>query len=563
MEEKFILTVLVVIAAFIIVVAFLGISERNKRIAKTKSIIRKRYGKRPEDLSDGQLKAAEGYYKRHEKDHQIDQITFNDFSLNTLFSMVNNTYSSAGEEYLYYMLRTPRFDEEYLNKLEDDIKYYMEHADEREQTVFEIANIGKLKGYSLYDYLESQEMLGKRKQLKHIAAILFLIISILLIFISTGLGIICLIATFFFNIMSYYSEKSKVLMYMKSLSYVVNLTNAAGKLVKKCKYDDMPELLTESFSVLEKDLGALKKLSSGSKYVFSSAVNGSVFSMLFDYINMILHIDIILFNSMINQLYERRDNIDSMVGAIGYIESTIAIGSFRNMLPAYCLPTFTEADGGTKAQDIYHPYLDKPVKNSYELRRGMLVTGSNASGKSTFLRTIGINTLMAQTIHTVCADSFTSRFYRIYSSMSLADNLLGGDSYFMAEIKSMKRIVDSIDADKVCLMCFVDEVLRGTNTVERIAASTQILKYLSTGNVLCLAATHDIELTSLLEDCYDNYHFKENFDNGDITFDYKLIEGKATSRNAIKLLNAMGYDRSIIKAAEDLAENFVKTGIWN
>lgn len=138
----------------------------------------------------------------------------------------------------------------------------------------------------------------------------------------------------------------------------------------------------------------------------------------------------------------------------------------------------------------------------------------------------------------------------------------------MVEIKSLKRMLDIQqdkgigDGRKVPVLCFVDEVLRGTNTVERIAASTQILRSLNGPDNLCFAATHDIELTHLLENEYENYHFEEVFAEGDIFFPYKIMYGRATTRNAIKLLSVMGYDSHLIEDAEKLAENFMKDGKW-
>ena len=129
------------------------------------------------------------------------------------------------------------------------------------------------------------------------------------------------------------------------------------------------------------------------------------------------------------------------------------------------------------------------------------------------------------------------------------------------EIKALKRILDAA-AGQGHILCFVDEVLRGTNTVERIAASTQIMKMLSLGNALCFAATHDVELTKLLESEYDNYHFEERIEEDDIFFPYKLMEGPATTRNAIALLKMLGYDKRIISDAEAMAERFLAGGGW-
>ena len=136
------------------------------------------------------------------------------------------------------------------------------------------------------------------------------------------------------------------------------------------------------------------------------------------------------------------------------------------------------------------------------------------------------------------------------------------ESYYIVEIKSLKRIMDHME-DELPLLCFVDEVLRGTNTVERIAASAQILKSMDRRKVQCFAATHDIELTYVLEKEYENYHFQEEVSEGDILFNYQLYEGRATSRNAIRLLSIIGYDDEIIRAAEASAKRFVDTGEWS
>ena len=173
-----------------------------------------------------------------------------------------------------------------------------------------------------------------------------------------------------------------------------------------------------------------------------------------------------------------------------------------------------------------------------------------------------MNALLAQSIHTCLAGEFETCFFRICSSMSLKDDVLHGESYYMVEIKSIKRILDLIAHKEYRVLCFVDEVLRGTNTVERIAASSQILKSLNSENSMCFVATHDIELTSLLEDQYENYHFREEVTDGDVTFSYQLLPGKATTRNAIRLLSIMGYQEDIIQKAEQMALEFVRNSHW-
>ena len=148
--------------------------------------------------------------------------------------------------------------------------------------------------------------------------------------------------------------------------------------------------------------------------------------------------------------------------------------------------------------------------------------------------------------------------------MALRDDLAGGESYFIVEIRSLKRVLDAASepSDVPVLSC-IDEVLRGTNTTERISASTEILLQLAQLPMQVFAATHDLELTELLRDAYVNYHFTETVDGDDVKFSYKLLKGPADSRNAIRLLRAMGYDPAIADRAQERAEHYTKTGRWD
>ena len=126
-----------------------------------------------------------------------------------------------------------------------------------------------------------------------------------------------------------------------------------------------------------------------------------------------------------------------------------------------------------------------------------------------------------------------------------------------------ERILEKAAQSDVPVLCFIDEVLRGTNTLERIASSSEILAYLARKGAMCFAATHDVELTNMLKKYYTNYHFEESVDEDRVMFDYRLRKGAANTRNAIKLLNMIGYDKVITYMAEKQAERFLETGIWS
>ncbi|MCM1552711.1 MAG: hypothetical protein NC092_08470, partial [Butyrivibrio sp.] len=367
-----------------------------------------------------------------------------------------------------------------------------------------------------------------------------------------------------YQIVSYFKYKREIEPYITSFAYVMRLIVTCENI---CKLD-IPVYSGElaRMRVCIQEMHGIRR---GSFLVFAasdSRTSGNPLELIMDYLRMIFHVDLIIFNKMLRQLRLHIRQADELIAMAGYLESAVSVGAFRASLQnGWCVPELTEAESGQKPFIVieggYHPLLEQPVKNSVNARRGVLLTGSNASGKSTFLKMMAVNAILAQTIHTCMADSYRAPLFDIYSSMALRDDIGSGESYYIVEIKALKRILDAVAGGRRVL-CFVDEVLRGTNTVERIAASTQILRSLTDKQALCFAATHDIELTELLREYYDNYHFEEEIKDGDISFEYRLMEGKASTRNAIRLLEIMGYEPQVTESALESAQRFLETGAW-
>ena len=500
------------------------------------------------------------FFDKHKRDGQIDDITWNDLNMDDIFKRMNYTFSASGEEYLYYVLRTAGQNEKELAHLEETADYFMRHPQERVRVQLLMRRLGYTGKFSLYDYLDNLSYLGKRSNARHFAADgLFLCFLVLLPF-QYALGICGVVAVAIYNIISYFREKNEIDPYIISFAYVMRLLFFFFLLIKI----QIPPLEKE-WEDIRRHIGSLNGMRRGSFWVFSgnaSPSTGNPLDIIMDYIRMTFHVDLIKFNRMLSHLTKHLGDVDALIERVGYVETAISIGALRTSLgDEYCVP---ELGGGDALEVVnaWHPMLAEPVKNTIRAEKGVLLTGSNASGKSTFLKTVAVNAVLAQTIHTCMADSYRAPFYHIYSSMALRDNMQGGESYYIVEIKALKRILDAAEKTHGRVLCFVDEVLRGTNTVERIAASTQILKSLTGKNILCFAATHDIEMTELLKDCFDNYHFEEDIIDGDVFFNYKLMKGKATTRNAIKLLEIMGYDKSIIDKAVRQAERFLDHGVW-
>ncbi|WP_242856190.1 MutS-related protein [Ruminiclostridium josui] len=285
---------------------------------------------------------------------------------------------------------------------------------------------------------------------------------------------------------------------------------------------------------------------------------------LFELIKIFLLGEPVAFHSIFKIVTKHSQEIEAVFKNVGLLDSLISVASYRDSLDYYVTPVLVKGNINSKKiefTDMYHPLIKNPVTNSFSVAGGALITGSNASGKSTFLKSIAINAVFAQTIYTCLAKAYYSSYFNIYSSMALSDNLEMNESYYIVEIKSLKRILKGLN-DQVPCLCVIDEVLRGTNTIERIAASSEILNYIAGNNCICLCASHDIELTQILADKVDNYHFQEFFEDDNIKFDYKIYPGKSTTRNAIKLLKILGYDKSIVDNAEKRACQFTENGYW-
>lgn len=502
----------------------------------------------------------DSFYIRHQGAGQIDNITWNDLGMDEIFKRINYTFSASGEEYLYYTLRNTRTTKEQLEHMESIICYFREHIEERVKLQYQIGRLGYTGKFSLYDYLDNLDCLGKRSNRKNICLDLLFLPLLALLFWNLPIAITSLALLMGYNIVTYFKEKNEIDPYIISFAYVNRLMSTCEEVLKL----SVPVCAVEwkNMKAHLKNLDGLKK---GSFWVFYNSqgmTGGNPLDIIMDYVRMVFHIDLIQFNRMLSRLRMHIQDIDALIELVGYLETTIAIGIFRESMEQVCIPEFDSED--FRIDDAYHPLLLKPVVNSICANRGVLITGSNASGKSTFLKTVAINAILAQTIHTCCARAYKAPFYEIYSSMALHDDMENGESYYVVEIKALKRILDASKTNEKRILCFVDEVLRGTNTVERIAASTQILTSLSDPeHILCFAATHDIELTELLKKAYDNYHFEEDMVDGDIRFPYKLMTGAATTRNAIKLLEIMGYDSEVIERAFRQAERFAIFGSWS
>ncbi|MES1047282.1 hypothetical protein FOA22_22780 [Heyndrickxia oleronia] len=468
-------------------------------------------------------------------DYCVDDITWNDLNMGKIFENLNYTFTSVGEEILFYRLKKAHerhlINEELIERITRDGIY-------RSKLSLILSNLGKLTFAN-----SSQYIFGKPDyKVNKVYFILSLlpIVGVITMFVSLQLGISMVLISMLVNIFIYYSNQSKNEVEFKSLFYCLHVISSSRKIAKLNHDHEFIKQTTK-----------LKKATFISFFLIQDDDSGSnLVLQLFTLVKSIFLIDYFIFNYIIKVLSNNRELYEMAWRKLGNIDCCYSIALWRKTLSFYCLPKYT-SNSPLVIQDAYHPLLDKPVGNNFDFHKNILLTGSNASGKSTFIKTIAINIVLSQALNTSTSKEIILKRGLVYSSMAMSDDIEKGQSYFISEINALKRIFDVRENSKDnFIYLFIDEVFKGTNTIERIAAAESVLNFLSDyKQTRIMAATHDLELTEKLAAKYDNYHFREQIINDEITFDYLIKDGPSKTKNAIELLRIKKFPERVYREA--------------
>ena len=488
-------------------------------------------------------------FRRETESFGLDEITWNDLDLEDVFRRINPGLTLSGEQYLYYMLRTPTQNRENYEKRRRLVEL-MEEEDLRLDLQMILHRLGCRRRARLCRAFvpESHSPLWLVIYLMLLAVTLAAAVTTAFS-LQTGLTLLVLSCTA--NGIVHELRIRQVQSDFDTVNYTVGMVFALRR-IRKLRNRQLDEELQEAYQALD---GLKTVIRTGG---VSRAPDDGISALVM----MLTLVDLIAYEVLKNKLGRCHQQVFAVHEALGRLDAAIAVASWRAGMEVWCLPELDFGAAGLQLQGVVHPLLEEAVPNDLTARRCVLITGSNASGKSTFLKSAALCAVLSQSLCTAPAEGYRSGAFRIYSSMALQDDLLGGESYYIVETRSLKRILDAAGEEGLPVLCVIDEVLRGTNTVERIAASSQVLETLARTKALCLAATHDLELCGLLEGCYDLYHFSEYIQDDEMWFDYRLQPGMATSRNAINLLRLLGFDEELVAKAHHRADAYTRTGVW-
>lgn len=483
---------------------------------------------------------------------QVDDITWNDLSMDDVFRGIDATQSITGSEVLYAMLRHTGTQEERLEQRRKAAQLLQQDEGTRIQVQKALRRITRGHFHGAQRYLWNVEfMYPSNRHVYLLLAILLLLSIALSIFIPRLFTLVIIMMAV--NAVVYYKfspswRKEEVA--LKYLSSVIGAANAMEKIQApaiRAYLDD----IYQANNLLKPVL----------RWVPVFSVNGTTLDeLLIDYLKIFFLFDVFAYCRIIRHLINRQVEIRLVFETVGEIDSCLALAQMMQRNEDICKPRF-HTQHTVQAEHMLHPLVKNCVPNRFTWDENILLTGSNASGKSTFIKAVALNAILAQTLGICFAHTFIMPRARVMTSMAIRDDVQAGDSYFIKELKSLKRIADA-SREEGFLLCFIDEILRGTNTQERISASSALLENLAEQRLLCMAATHDIELTKILEASYHNWHFREEMEDGRISFTFTLHDGPATSRNAISLLEQMGFEAEVISKARSRAADFDAHGTW-
>ena len=473
----------------------------------------------------------------------------------SIFGRINRTSTFKGQQYLSGIIESPLLKIEDINNRSGAYQKLEKNID----TLHLLAGNAKAFAEIKDQFLSLQEAIATKSNIKDsiwakIVAIYFPIqLIIIALCLFEYIPQIFLVIVFIFNFALAKKIENVIFAAMKPWLTISSLLNYLEMYLQQAiKLDTangpLASLSEKSKSLLTtSNLTSLKNTVSMIRLRFSGVIHMIIDTLFFWDIRCMIKLEKLMVN---------RSAFLEMEDIIGQWEAhvSMALQNFVNHQG-----TFAELTNQNKCEINVgrHPLLpyDKAIPNDinlFEKDRAWVISGSNMSGKSTFLRMVGVNILLSQIGLKTYSNKMSLCPVRLMTDLRIRDNLFKNESYFLAEVRQLKRMIENAKGSPP-VFGLIDEPYRGTNSEERIAASVEVLRCLLESGGFFLTATHDKEVTEMAEQipAVSNHHFKEELSESDIAFDYRIRPGPTTTRNALRVLQKEGYPASVIEKAEE------------
>lgn len=475
------------------------------------------------------------------------------FGKSSLFQLINDTLTKGGRKRLVSYLSLRKLPtKEVVEKKQEAIKELGEKIKWRQELLVKGKTIIKNKKKETEEldaFLAWSKENRKKGASKKIVAYLFIAIT----FLSIVLSIINIIPASYILLMlliNFVVIKLLTRDYKEDLEMFNSIKNTIKSYAEILELIEKEEFKSQYLKEIKYKLKSdtknscgeeMKKLSNLLDWIGDSS--GNAYYLI---INIFIFSDVFIVENLEQWREQNSKELEVWIDVVSEIDALMSISNIYFDFEKFNFPKISN-EKEVKGKAIGHPLIgEKAVRNDYSLsnnKKVTLITGSNMSGKSTFLRTIGLNLVLSYIGAPVFSDDFTCGIFNIYTCMRTKDNLEENISSFYAEILRIKILIEaSKKGENVFFL--LDEIFKGTNSLDRHVGATELIKQLINSGAIGLVSTHDLELCDLekYDNRIENYNFREYYEDNKIKFDYKLRVGKSETQNAIHLMKLAGIE---------------------
>lgn len=519
-----------------------------------------RFGKLKNDSSD--LETTKTYFGLRGSamqtltDEQCDELDLDDF-----FDFSNRCITPVGEMLLYARIR--RLSREDTQTEETIIARMSGDETFRRQVEEALSGLADKRSFTASDLLHLSVNLSRwHRYLKFLPGIYLLTLVVVGLFASFDALLFSLLGIWIFNTVIHFWNKRYVEVCIRPLGQLGKIRAAAAELIRLDRYRPT-EPVQRAIGRLGK-LGKTVGLFGMNRWMESDFTLAA--TMLIETVKAFFLVEPLAthyLSSQIEAIDTHARRLFEYVGEWDVLYSTASFRAWmtRNDYP-WSIPVFTAPGGRLSAEAIRHPLIADCVPNSMTIAGSLVITGSNMSGKSSFLKTIGLNVVAAYAMNTCFAGRLTLPPCELHTVLSVKGDIGAAQSSYYSEARRIKAILDRCGktGNGRMHLVLIDEIFRGTNTIERISVAHAVIEYLAgLDHTSVVVTTHDIELARSFEGLLGTCHFSERMEGDNLRFNYKLEPGTEYTRNAISILKSCRYPETITARAELIAVKLSKS----
>jgi hypothetical protein len=544
-----------------VALGLLSAFQWKRHLKRTRARLRAEWGQPKASHAIGEI-GVYHFHPSNQSGDSLDSTTWADLNLDAVFRFLDRNESALGRERLYHRLRRTSGCPSDVRAFDRTVERLRTDESARVAIQMALATITETHDRTVWELaLNDPEPLPRWLRVAcptFAAAMVAVSVVTILKPAFLGLAAAAVALSLLMRARMAWRIYPSILPF-RSVSQIVR----AARRVAECEPAAEP-----ATAVLTTHLPTVASLARLSGLIGRDPSRTDIVTLLWDYLSILFCVD---GNALLlgqRTLRRCQRELRTIAETLGDLDAAISIASVRAGVAEWTPPEFIAQSSAVEAIDLRHPLVSPCVPNSVTLGppAGVVLTGANMTGKSTFLRSVGVNAVLAQTVGTVFATTYHTPWLAVRTCISPTDDLEAGKSLYQREAETVVSIIGQA-ANGGILLCLFDELFRGTNSADRIGASAAVFNHLAaTGTpsagrrCLVMAATHDLELVDVVGEGFCSYYFGDRIVADRLEFDYRLRPGVAPSRNAVALLRLFGAPPSLVAEALETAGRVANRG---